>query len=245
MGTHLRVEMARVIDDNDPDKLGRVQVQYDDGVISNWLQVASPFAGPGYGMFSLQISNAEPGAEPPSPIRAPSATPSAPPEEVDDPEPSAPPEDADNPEPSAPPDEPDHPEPSAPASQPTVALVAFPMDDRTYGYVIGFLFRWDGNAVALVDKEKKQRNVWIVKTKSGKTITLDDSEDAPSITIQDEKKNVITIDTKQNEISIVSQGSISVKATETLTLEAKNIEVKGKQNVKLEASEIDLNAQAE
>jgi uncharacterized protein involved in type VI secretion and phage assembly len=237
--------MARVIDDNDPDMLGRVQVQYDDGVISNWLQVASPFAGPGYGMFSLQISNAERAAEPPSPIPAPRVTPSAPPAEPDGPDPSAPPDEPDNPAPSAPPDESDSPEPSAPASPPTIALVAFAMEDRTYGYVIGFVFRWDENAVALVDKEKKQRNVWIVKTKNGKTITLDDSEDAPSITIEDEKKNLIKIDTKQNEISIISQGNVSIKAAEKLTLEAENVEIKGTQSIKLEANEIDLNAQAE
>ena len=33
--------------------LGRITVKYADGFISDWLQLASPFAGPGYGMFAL------------------------------------------------------------------------------------------------------------------------------------------------------------------------------------------------
>lgn len=225
MSARLKLELGVVINATDPDKLGRVQVQYEDGVISNWLQVASPFAGPGYGMFALETTLGEQSpvpADPKPPQKPNSKTPSTTSASSTSTTPPA----------------------ERAASAPTLALVAFPMDDRTYGYVIGFLFRWDKNASPyIVDDEKKRQNVWLVKTKNGKTITLDDSDDTPSITIADENQNIITFDTKKNEISIVSQGNLSITATEKLTLKGKNVEVESQENVNLEASEINLNAQ--
>ena len=234
MIARLKLELGVVINATDPDKLGRVQVQYEDGVISNWLQVASPFAGPGYGMFSLEATlggqgplpaEPEPPPDPNGDGKKPSTTGSS--------------TTSTSSTSASPPAEPA-------ASAPTLALVAFPMDDRTYGYVIGFLFRWDQNASPyIVDDEKKRQSVWLVKTKNGKTITLDDSDDTPSITIADENQNIITFDTKKNEISIVSQGNLTVTATETLTLTGKNVEVQAQEKIKLDASEIDLTAEME
>ena len=211
MSGYLKVELATVINADDPDKLGRVQVQYDDGLISDWLQVATSFAGPGYGMFGLQITPGNENSLPPTPEQLADGDESEQPQE----------------------------------SPSTLALVVFAMDDRTYGYVIGFLFRWDDGASPYVIDKKKQQNVWLVKTKNGKTITLDDSDDSPSITIADENQNVITFDTKKNEISIVSQGNLTITATETLTLKGKNVEVQADEKIKLDASEIDLTAEME
>lgn len=53
MSDHLRLELARVYDTEDQQGLGRIQVQYADELISDWLQVVSPFAGAGHGMFAL------------------------------------------------------------------------------------------------------------------------------------------------------------------------------------------------
>lgn len=220
MSAYLKVELAMVVSVDDPDNLGRVQVQYVDGLLSDWLPVASPFAGPGYGMFALQTTTAPKQSDP----AAPDAT-------------------AGSSDAEAPP---------ASESPSTLALVTFATDDRTYGYVLGFLFRWDDNASPyVIDKEKRQ-SVWIVKSKSGKTITLDDSEDSPAVTIADEKNNVIKVDTEKNEISIDSQGDFSIKSANnisivstgegtTLTLQAENIALKAQQNVTIEAgAKIDL-----
>lgn len=233
MSARLKLELGVVVNATDPRKLGRVQVQYEDGVISNWLEVASPFAGPGYGMFSLETTL---GAQTPAP-----ADPKPPQKRYGNTASTTP---ASSTTATSSTETTQSEQPAA--SAPTLALVAFAMDDRTYGYVIGFLFRWDKNASPyIVDDEKKRQSVWLVKTKNGKTITLDDSDDTPSITIADENQNVITLDTKKNEISIVSQGNLSITATEKLTLKGKNVEVEGQGNVKIEASEIDLNAQME
>lgn len=51
------------------------------------------------------------------------------------------------------------------------------------------------------------------------------------------------IDTKKSEISIVSQGDMSISAKGTITLQGDKIVVKGTQNVTIEGNEIDLNAQ--
>lgn len=214
MSAYLRVELAGVVSVDDPDNLGRVQVQYVDGLLSDWLPVASPFAGPGYGMFALQTTTAPEQSDPAAPDAAAGSA--------------------------------DAQEPPAPESPSTLALVTFATNDRTYGYVLGFLFRWDDNASPyLIDKEK-QKSVWIVKSKSGKTITLDDSEGSPAVTISDEKNNVIKVDTNKNEISIDSQGDFSINAASnisivstgpgtTLTLQAENIALKARQNVTIEA----------
>lgn len=178
MSAHLRVELAQVESVADKLCLGRITVKYADGFISDWLQLASPFAGPGYGMFAL-------------------------------------------------------PQKGAPA------LVAFATENRTCGYVIGF--PCDGNAKPVIEDKEKQPKIWVLQTNSKKKITIDDS-DQPSIEITDEKGNFIKIDTSKNEISIVSQGDLSIKATGTLKLEGNDVDIKGQQNIKLEASSIDLNA---
>lgn len=53
MSDHLRLELAHVHSVEDVQALGRIQVKYADGLISDWLQVVSPFAGAGYAMFAL------------------------------------------------------------------------------------------------------------------------------------------------------------------------------------------------
>lgn len=159
MSSHLRLELATVDSVTDPQTLGRVQVKYADGLISDWLQISSPFAGPEYGMFSL-------------------------------------------------------PQTGAPA------LVAFATENRTCGYLIGF--PWDGKAKPIVTDQEKQPKIWMLQTKSKKKITLDDSNQ-PFIEITDEKGNLIHLDTSKNEISIVSQGDLSIKAKGKITIEGNEI----------------------
>ncbi|TAM54764.1 MAG: Rhs element Vgr protein [Paraburkholderia sp.] len=53
MSAHLRIELAKVYSVADALGLGRIRVVYADGLTSDWLQLMSPFAGPGYGMFAL------------------------------------------------------------------------------------------------------------------------------------------------------------------------------------------------
>jgi uncharacterized protein involved in type VI secretion and phage assembly len=174
MSARLRLELAQVHSVDDPLGLGRVQVKYADRVttskqvsaqeieaaaalLSDWLLVASPFAGNAFGMFSLP-------------------------------------------------------------EQGTPALVAFATEDRTCGYVVGFV--WTGASKPPVEGLETQKKVWVIQTSTKKTIRLDDS-DAASIEITDEKGNSVKIDTQANEISLISKGDLSIKAEGNITISGK------------------------
>lgn len=174
MSVRLRLELAHVHSVDDPRGLGRVQVEYADRVItskqisaqqneaapallSDWLQVATPFAGNAYGMFAL-------------------------------------------------------PEPGTPA------LVAFATEDRTCGYIMGFV--WTGASKPPIEGLETQKKVWVIQTSAKKTIRLDDS-DTTSIEIADEKGNSVKIDTQANEISLISKGDLSIKAEGNITISGK------------------------
>lgn len=159
MPSHLKIELAQVNSVADPLGLGRVKVAYADGLISDWLQVASPFAGPEFGLFALPQED-------------------------------------------------------------TPALVAFATNERTTGYVIGFL--WSGKSRPPVADNEQQQRVWILKTKSGKKITLDDSEQ-PSIEIADEKGNYVKLDTRADKISLFSNGDVSISALKRVTISGSEI----------------------
>jgi uncharacterized protein involved in type VI secretion and phage assembly len=181
MSLHLRLELAQVDSVEDPLGLGRLQVEYADGLVSDWLQLASPFAGSGYGMFAL-------------------------------------------------------PQKGAPA------LVAFAMEDRTTGYVIGF--PWDGKAKPIVEDKQKQPQVWTLQTNKKKKITLDDS-DQSSIEITDEKGNLVKFDTSNNTVSIVSKGDLSINTDGKVAIVSKgDLSIKSEGTVKIEGKEIHLNAPA-
>jgi phage baseplate assembly protein V len=48
--------LAKVIDVDDPENLGRIKVRYmsfQDGLESDWAPVAAPYAGPDHGFYSM------------------------------------------------------------------------------------------------------------------------------------------------------------------------------------------------
>lgn len=186
MSARLRLELAEVHSVDDPRGLGRVQVKYADRVItpkqlsaaqvqdapallSDWLQVSTPFAGNAFGMFALP-------------------------------------------------------------EQGTPALVAFATEDRTSGYIIGFV--WTGASRPPVEDPETQKKVWVLQTSGKKTIRLDDSE-ASSIEIADEKGNSVKIDTQANEISLVSKGDLSIKAEG-------NINISGNGKIAINGKEVEF-----
>lgn len=135
------------------------------------------------------------------------------------------------------------------------ALVAFADGDASQSFVLGFL--WTGTQMPPVPKDQ-QPNVRVIRTKQGKTISFDDSPQG-RISIVDEKKNEVLIDTANNRIAITSQGDLSITANGQLTLQAAGVTVQntagsvkaqltaesmqlnGGANMKLQATMIDLN----
>jgi phage baseplate assembly protein V len=110
-------------------------------------------------------------------------------------------------------------------------LVAFSYGHVERSYIIGVLWS-DANKPPDEDREKRQ-----FKSRSGHTITLDDTKDAELISIIDKSGDYkIVLDTKNKTITIESGDKLTITAKNNLTLESKSgdISIKGN-NVTIEA----------
>ena len=121
-------------------------------------------------------------------------------------------------------------------------LVMFENGDIDYPYVIGGL--WNGKDKPVKDSgdvvgSDGKVNQRIFKTRSGHTVTFDDSDDKPSISIVDKtEKNKIVLDAKDNTITIHSEKDINLDAPNGLIkMTAKGIEMTATENIKASATQ--------
>src|SRR5262249_13788935 len=85
-------------------------------------------------------------------------------------------------------------------------------------------------------------NKRIIKSRLGHTITLDDSDDTPSITVADKTaKNAIKLDSRSNKLTIGVDGDISLDAKGSINLKAQpDISVAGHGQVGVQGSRMAL-----
>jgi uncharacterized protein involved in type VI secretion and phage assembly len=117
-------------------------------------------------------------------------------------------------------------------------LVAFEQGDVRFPYVLGSLWRGGGDAAEPPEDNADGKNARkTIRTRSGLTITLDDSDGAEQIVIAGKQgKPRIVIDAAQDAITIEG-GDVSVKATSgKLALEGTQVEISSSGTMKVKAT---------
>jgi uncharacterized protein involved in type VI secretion and phage assembly len=109
-------------------------------------------------------------------------------------------------------------------------LVGFELGDVHYPYVIGGLWNGQdkppGEQGAVVSGGKVQQR--LIRSRSGHTVKLDDSDGSPGITIEDKNGNVVFLDSSTNALKIKAKGDVTIEAQGNMSLKAQGrMEVKG------------------
>jgi len=122
-------------------------------------------------------------------------------------------------------------------------LVVFDRGDMEFPYILGGL--WNGQDKPPLSNEDGKNNQRMLKSRSGHTILLDDTENGEKIVISDKtQKNKIEIDSKNNTMTLAvekdliveAKGKISIKTSGgDMAIECQNLEIKAQQNCKVEA----------
>jgi phage protein D/phage baseplate assembly protein gpV len=93
-------------------------------------------------------------------------------------------------------------------------LIAFDHGDLSHPIILGGL--WNEKRKPPATNSDGQNNIRLIKTRSGHTITLDDTKGKEQIVIQDKGGSKITMS---------QDGNITIEAANKLTLKAKNVDV--------------------
>ncbi|WP_405207068.1 type VI secretion system Vgr family protein [Aquimarina sp. LLG6339-5] len=99
-------------------------------------------------------------------------------------------------------------------------LIGFEGGNAERPFVMGALYNGSANPSGW---KTDKNNVKAIRTRSGHTIELNDTDKAEFITIKDKNENLIHIDTANNNITIT--------ALETMTLNSKNMEINVDENL--------------
>lgn len=122
-------------------------------------------------------------------------------------------------------------------------LVVFEHGDINIPYVIGSL--WNGKDVPPETNRDGKNNIRMIKSRSGHVILIDDTNGKEKIEIIDKtEKNIISIDAKDNKISIISDKDIEISAPHgKITIDAQDIEIRSSAATKIEsAADMDVKA---
>jgi phage protein D len=125
-------------------------------------------------------------------------------------------------------------------------LVGFEQGDINYPYILGGL--WNGknappnkNSEVISGGKVNQR---VIRSRTGHVITLDDSDDAPSITILDNTgKNKVFLDSKNNKLTVHLEGDMLLEAPQgAVSIKGKTISVEATTSLKVKGQTVDTEA---
>jgi uncharacterized protein involved in type VI secretion and phage assembly len=116
-------------------------------------------------------------------------------------------------------------------------LVAFEHGDLRFPYILGML--WNGQDTVPAKNEDKKNNIRMIKSRSGHTIRLDDTEGKEKIEILDKTgKNSLVFDTATNTITISVDQDLTLSAPKgKIELAAQTINLAAKGSIKLTAQQ--------
>lgn len=113
-------------------------------------------------------------------------------------------------------------------------LVAFENGDIDFPVVLGGL--WSKKRKPPETNADGKNNRRLIKTRSGHQVILDDKEGSEKIEIIDKSgKNLLTIDTNSNTITISSQKDIELKAQGKISLQANQLQLKSNSTTQIQA----------
>lgn len=123
-------------------------------------------------------------------------------------------------------------------------LVAFEHGQVEFPYILGAL--WNGKDKPPGTNDDGKNNQRLIKSRSGHTIVLDDTENTEKIIIRDKTgKNEIVIDSSSNAITIKSEQDLTIEAKSKMSLkspngdlsiECQNLKIQAKQNCEIKAN---------
>jgi len=126
-------------------------------------------------------------------------------------------------------------------------IVGFEHGDVHHPYVLGGL--WNGKDAPpkksdqLISGGKVQQR--IIRSRLGHTITLDDSDDQPSITIVDKTgKNTIKLESSSNNLTVSVEGNLSISAKQKVSIKGQTVEVNADNSLTLKGTSADVEAQS-
>jgi len=128
-------------------------------------------------------------------------------------------------------------------------LVAFENGDLHFPYVIGCLFATcqlptSNKACGLPGPAADARDVKVLRSRSGHTLTLDDTRGRERITLCDGKGKVrMTFDSKSGALTLHADGDLTIEAGGKLTLSGASVtlEDSGTGRVSLQGGKVDIN----
>jgi phage protein D len=126
-------------------------------------------------------------------------------------------------------------------------IVGFEQGDVHHPYILGGL--WNGRdapprkSSEVVNSGRVQQR--IIRSRTGHTIALDDSDDQPSITIVDKTgKNTIHLESSSNTLTLSVQGDLKLQAQGQVSIQGQSVQVEAKNALSLSGASADVEARA-